>query len=49
MQVFKRQQVEVVITRSTLINQTDNADTEKVEAETKGQLIQKSTGCGTLS
>lgn len=37
---FKRQQVEVVITRSTLINQTDNADTEKVEAETKGQLIQ---------
>lgn len=37
---FKRQQVEVVITRSTLINQTDNAETEKVEAETKGQLIQ---------
>jgi SPP1 family phage portal protein len=37
---FKRQQVEVVITRSTLINQTDSADTEKVEAETKGQLIQ---------
>ncbi|PCS04622.1 SPP1 family phage portal protein [Lactococcus chungangensis CAU 28 = DSM 22330] len=37
---FKRQQVVVVITRSTLINQTDSADTEKVEAETKGQLIQ---------
>ena len=37
---FKRQQVEVVITRSTLINQTDNAETEKVEAETKGLLIQ---------
>lgn len=37
---FKRQQVVVVITRSTLINQTDNAETEKVEAETKGQLIQ---------
>ena len=37
---FKRQQVEVVITRSTLINQIDNAETEKLEAETKGQLIQ---------
>lgn len=37
---FKRQQVVVVITRSTLINQSDSADTEKVEAETKGQLIQ---------
>lgn len=37
---FKRQQVEVVITRSTMINQSDNAEVEKLEAETKGQLIQ---------
>jgi SPP1 family phage portal protein len=37
---FTRQQIEVVITRSTMINQSDNAEVEKLEAETKGQLIQ---------
>lgn len=37
---FTRQQIDVIITRSTMINQSDNAETEKVEAETKGQLIQ---------
>ena len=37
---FTRQQIEVVITRSTMINQSDNANVEKAEAETKGQLIQ---------
>lgn len=37
---FTRQQIEVIITRSTMINQSDNANVEKAEAETKGQLIQ---------
>ena len=37
---FTRQQIEVIITRSTMINQSDNANEEKAEAETKGQLIQ---------
>jgi SPP1 family phage portal protein len=37
---FTRQQIEVIITRSMMVSETDNATVDKSNAETKGLLIQ---------
>lgn len=37
---YKRQQIEVIITRSMMVSETDNAEVKQKEAATKGQLIQ---------